>query len=308
MTTEIIPPTHCPECGKKLEVFEDSSADSTTHIYCMNNDCKGRIIGHFYFVGDREVLEIDGLGPELAAQLVKGEYARNIAELVEFSDEVIEAITKNGEGPATKALQRVGFTVAVVKMAKSVQLAKSASWERWIAALGIPMVSDTLGKVIAKEMKLTSGDMVNLESKFRDFLTLTIAGVGPAKKEALRDWLKDAANLDIIKRLAGADVKPAPLVSLVPVTNGPLTGTTYVITGEFGENREAIIRKLNSLGAVNKSGVSKNCNLLIIGSVPGNTKLSAARKLGTKTVDEKWLRDTLTANGMTLAGAKFAVD
>src|SRR5271166_1723108 len=218
----IVAPKNCPECSQKLDVFEDSTADATEHIYCTNSNCPGRVVGHFCFVGDRDVLEIDGLGPELSAMLIKGGYARNIAELVEFAEETNNAITVKGEGPVTKSLQKAGFTSAVVKMAKSVQLAKHASWERWIAALGIPMVSDTLGKVIAKEMKLTSDDMINLESKFNDFMLLSIAGVGPSKKDSLRDWLKVPANVAVIASLAKSGVKPTPLFKAAAVT-GPLT-------------------------------------------------------------------------------------
>lgn len=306
--TPIVAPKNCPDCSQKLDVFEDSTADATEHIYCTNSNCPGRVVGHFCFVGDRDVLEIDGLGPELSTQLVKGEYARNIAELVEFADETIQAIEKNGEGPTTKALQRVGFTSAVIKMAKSMQLAKCASWERWIASLGIPMVSDTLGKVIAKEMKLTSGDMINLEAKFRDFVKLSIAGVGPSKKDALLDWLKVPANVAIIGQLAASGVKPTALAAATVVADGPLAGTFFCITGTFGEDRDLISGKLGRLGAVSKSSVTKNCNLLIVGSVPGGTKTKAAAKLGVKVVGEDWLRDVLTKNGMTLAGDKFSVD
>lgn len=307
-TTEIIPPKNCPECGQKLDVFEDSTEDATEHIYCTNTDCKGRVVGHFCFVGDREVLEIDGLGPELSAKLVTDDYARNVAELVEFADEINDAITKNGEGPVTKSLQKEGFTSAVVKMAKSVQLAKHASWERWIAALGIPMVSDTLGKIIAKEMKLTADDMVNLVSKFRDFLNLTIAGVGPSKKAALQDWLKTPANIDIIQSLAKSGVKPTPLAAPKNV-NGPLRDVVFCITGgfpNFGE-RTDIESKLSSLGATAKSGVSKKTNLLLVGEDAGGTKLNAAKKLGVQQVGEDWLQRVYTEHGLQTCGNKFPI-
>jgi DNA ligase (NAD+) len=304
--TPIVAPKTCPDCNWTLDVFTDSTVDATEHIYCLNDRCPGRVVGHFCFIGDRDVLEIDGLGPELSTMLVKGNYARNVAELVEFADETNDAITVKGEGPVTKSLQKAGFTSAVVKMAKSVQLAKHASWERWIAALGIPMVSDTLGKVIAKEMKLTSDDMVNLVTKFNDFMQLTIAGVGPSKKESLREWLKVPANVTMIASLAKSGVKPTPLAAPKNV-NGPLAGLAFCITGEFGEPREAITLKLERLGATSKSGVSKNTNLLIIGSVPGGTKTKAAAKLGTKTMDEAGLRDLLAQHGEKLAGSKFAI-
>lgn len=306
--TPIVAPTDCPECGQKLAVFEDSTVDATIHIYCENSNCKGRVIGHFCFIGDREVLEIDGLGPEMATQLVKGNYARNVAELVAFADDTMTAIKNTSEASVCRILQKEGFTSTVIKMVKSVQVAKSASWERWIAALGIPMVSDTLGKVIAKEMKLTSDDMKNLEKKFREFLNLTVAGVGPSKKESLRDWLKVPANVEILQQLEAYNVRPTALTAATIVAGAPLSGVAFCITGEFGEPREIITMKLESLGAVSKSSVTKNCNLLIVGTVPGASKTKAANKLGTKTVNEDWLRQIFSANGLKLVGSKFSVE
>lgn len=305
--TPITPPKYCPECSGELDVFTDSTADAVTHIYCYNSKCSGRVIGHFCFVGDREVLEVDGLGPDMATKLVKGSYAFNVADLMEFANDTNSALNRLGEAAVTTYFQKRGFSVAIVKMVRSLETAKKASWERWIAALGIPMVSDTLGKVIAKEMKLTSGDMVNLVAKFKEFTKMSIAGVGPSKKDALNDWLRAPFNCDIIARLAVAGVTPTPVAQNAVIAGAPLAGVAFCITGEFAESREVIIKKLESLGAGSKSSVTKNCNLLIVGSVPGKSKTVAATKLGTKTVGAEWLQEVFTKNGLKFGGS-FDVD
>ncbi|MGC2233677.1 MAG: BRCT domain-containing protein, partial [Candidatus Acidiferrum sp.] len=76
--------------------------------------------------------------------------------------------------------------------------------------------------------------------------------------------------------------------------------TIFCITGAFDEDRNTITKKLESLGAVAKSGVSKNINLLIVGEDAGS-KLDKAKALGIKTVGADWLITTLAENGLELS-------
>jgi DNA ligase (NAD+) len=305
--TPIVAPTECPECSGKLTNDTDETS-GVLQIFCTNEFCRGRVIGHFCFVGDREVLEIDGLGPEMADLLVKNNYANNLGELMLFGNDIQEQISLHGEAPVAKNLSRYGFSVTVISLVKSLEKAKTASWDRWIAALGIPMISDSLGKIIAREMKLLPDDMKNLHPALRTFVKREVAGMGPSKKQAILDWLSRASNIEMLYTLYDAGVRPTPLASAAVAAGAPLVGTAFCITGEFGESRDIITSKLVSLGATSKSSVTKNCNLLIVGSVPGASKTKAAAALGTKTVDEAWLRETLEKNGLTLAKPKFIVE
>jgi len=188
--------------------------------------------------------------------------------------------------------------------------AKTASWERWIACLGIPMVSKSLGKIIAQTMKLTPESMKDLPQLLKNFACLDIAGMGFRKKELILEWLMIPRNIRICQELYAAGVRPTPLVTAVVGSAGtPLAGIAFCVTGELLElDREKLNAMLESLGATKKSGVSKNCTHLIKLDAPGKSKIAAAEKLGIPIVGEAWVREQLAKGGIKLAEDKFPLD
>lgn len=295
---EILPPTVCPDCGHAV-IESESDAKVVTHE-CGNSSCPGTLAHHLYAVADRETLEIDALGPELADQLVSRGYVRNMSDLVCFADDVFASIQKHGDDKVAANLHnKIGFTsgVAVVKMAKSVQTAKNAGWNRWIAALGIPMIGHSLGKTLANVLKLDADAMETLCDKFLA-LPAGTEGFGPRKMTSLTTWASDQGNKDLVKNLFDAGVRPKS--QMVRDTTGmPLDGMTFCITGDLAQPREMVEKKLESLGATKKSGVSKKTNVLIIGNAPGANKQKDAAKHGVRTVGEDWVRATFLKHNIS---------
>src|SRR5208282_1199197 len=248
MTTyEIVVPTLCPECQGKLEVFDEDRTGVETS-WCTNRDCPGRIREEFSFIGDREILEIDGLGPDMASKLAAG-YARNVGELFAFQNEAFEGFKKFGEDKFEKVMAKKGFSGAVtVRMIHSMEKAKTASWERWIACLGIPMVSKSLGKIIAQTMRLTPESMKELPQLLKNFACLDIAGMGFRKKELILEWLMVPRNIRICQELYAAGVRPTPLVTATVGSAGtPLAGIAFCVTGEeLSLDREKLSAMLES--------------------------------------------------------------
>jgi DNA ligase (NAD+) len=294
----ILPPTVCPDCGHAV-IESESDAKVVTHE-CGNSSCPGTLAHHLYAVADRETLEIDALGPELADQLVSRGYVRNMSDLVCFADDVFASIQKHGDDKVAANLHnKIGFTsgVAVVKMAKSVQTAKNAGWNRWIAALGIPMIGHSLGKTLANVLKLDADAMGTLCDKFLA-LPAGTEGFGPRKMASLTTWASDQGNKDLVKNLFEAGVRPKS--QMVRDTTGmPLDGMTFCITGDLAQPREMVEKKLESLGATKKSGVSKKTNVLIIGNAPGANKQKDAAKHGVRTVGEDWVRATFLKHNIS---------
>ena len=94
-----------------------------------------------------------------------------------------------------------------------------------------------------------------------------------------------------IDRLAAAGVhweegEPAA------VTEQPLTGKTFVLTGALGRPRDDVKAELVSLGAKVTGSVSKKTNYVVVGEDPGS-KLAKARDLGVKVLDEDALAQLL---------------
>jgi len=306
MLAPIVPPTECPECTSTLVVWTDKTSSITTR-FCENIECPGRVRGTLSYIGGRDILEIDGLADDMASKLEKNGYARNLGELFEFQVEALENIRllkakygeEQGEDQFTLRMAKQGFSVIILRMLKSLETAKTAGWDRWISALGIPFVGRTLGKLLAKELKLEADDMPNLCTKLEAAANRSIDGLGDVKSDILRKWSLDPVNRDMCIALFNSGVRPKATVTKVADGVGePLKGTSFCITGTFDEDREVLTQKLESLGAVAKSGVSKNCTLLICGSDCGKSKLQKAESLSISVVKEDWLDQTFTQYGI----------
>ena len=318
---DIIFPSVCPECQKVITVWTDPKSKITTR-FCENGVCPGRVRDLFSYIGSRDILEIDGLADDMATRIIKGEFARNIGELFEFQVEALRELNilqvKYGEEPGeTKFLalmNKQGFNVTVLKMLRSMEKAKTAPWNKWLSAFGIPMVGRTLGKLLAKELKLESGDMLTLCSKLEAASKSNIEGMGDVKSEILLKWSLDPVNRSICEALYRAGVRPEPTVTQNAGAQ-PLVGVAFCITGEFDfVDRDDLTKKFESLGAVAKSGVSKNLTHLIVGdSGAGKSKLTKFDELVAKgakieKVGKDWVVKTLADAGVTVKAAGFATE
>jgi DNA ligase (NAD+) len=302
---EIVPPTVCPECFSKLEVLDEERSGIITH-WCQNYECVGRVRDLFTFIASRDVLEIDGLGEEMATKIVKDGYARDIGELFEFQTEALRALGTLGDEKFEKSMAKKGFSgVTFRKMILSMEKAKKAPWERWFACLGIPMIGRTLGKVLAAQLKLDTESMANFPNRLAELAKMQVEGIGEIKLDMILTWAKEKRNQEICEQLYKNGVTPMNTM-VKPNKEGamaPLTGVAFCITGEFGAfgTRDKITQKLESLGAVSKSGVSKKTTMLLVGDAPGATKLSAAKRLGIPTEGVDWLSKIYQENGWEVA-------
>jgi DNA ligase (NAD+) len=309
---QIVAPPFCPECIKEITANTDSREGIITH-WCLNVECPGRVRDTLAFIGSRDILEVEGLADDMAKRLASEGYARNIAELFEFQKEMLGQLGKLGEDKFASAMAKQGFNINIIKMLHSLEAAKTTGWDRWIAALGIPMIGRTLGKVLAVHLQLGADDMLRLPELFLRASGEDIEGMGSVKSNMLAEWCKDPSCHMTCRTLYDAGVRPTTLVTKT-VNGAPLTGVAFVITGEFSEDRDSLTNKLISLGAVSKSGVSKNVNLLIVGDIaPGKSKLAkydelVAKGVKIEKVGKEWLEKTLTENGIDFKGANCMVE
>ena len=299
--TEITAPTQCPDCASQVEAHTEEKSQITTH-WCTNDECPGRIANMLEFVGKREQLEIEGLGPEMCAALAKGGYVVSLADLFEYCNDAKLALDRVGADRFSAGMNKKGLGGAdTIKMIETTERAKTATWPRWLASLGIPSIGVVLATALAKELNLTPDDFPTLPYKILVGLGLSmIEGIGIHKKAELKAFAENPRSVELCKRLHAAGVRPTAIEQPKMVEGAPLAGTVFVITGDLFEigSREGLTANLEKLGAVSKSGVSKKVNLLIVGSEPGQTKLTKAKELGIKQVDADWVEETFKKYGI----------
>jgi NAD-dependent DNA ligase len=161
------------------------------------------------------------------------------------------------------------------------------------------MIGRRLGKVLARTLKLQPDDLPRLAEKFAAIKLGEIEGLGPGKLSEIHRYATDPKWADILVGLYTEGVRPAPTVSAQPAGGGqPLVGVSFVITGEFERfgTRDEISAKLEALGAVAKSGVSKNVTHLLVGTAPGKSKQTKAEQLGIRQVGADWLASVLNGS------------
>lgn len=304
--TPIPEPTAC-QCGQALVKTINPKSGVVTH-WCESPLCTERLKARLGYLADRTVLELDELGPELIRQLVDDEYVLTLADLFSFADAITKGMVQKPEAVQSK-VAAMGYGVKVIKMAAAVEKAKTTTWDKWIAALDLPGIGRTLGKVIATQARLQSDDMQYLYSKLvKLFTEEKIEGVGDIRKAEVLGFLQ--RNLDTftedLRRLHELGVRPEALIQAQQEGDLPLSGYVLCVTGDCGEDRESIYKKLTELGAQMKTGVSKKLTHLIVGNAPGKSKLLKATELNLPRLNVQWLKSTLEQNGMALEVGEFA--
>jgi DNA ligase (NAD+) len=112
-----------------------------------------------------------------------------------------------------------------------------------------------------------------------------VEGIGPEIAQSVFDWFHDRGNLRLLDKLAAAGLRMQdPEPEAVP--EGPLSGTTVVITGSLESmSRSEAERAAAQAGAKVASSVSKRTDFVVVGENPGS-KFEKAQQLGVETIDE----------------------
>jgi len=330
-------PAHCPECGSEVLRDEDQAvARCTGGLYCPAQ--RREAIRHF---ASRKAMDIDGLGEKWITLFLERDLVDHVDGLFRLERDELIALPRMAAKSADNLLD-------------ALEQAKDTTLERFLFALGIPLVGSETADELAKHFRSLEALR---QATFEDFIEdRGVPGVGPKRAQGLRDWLarqdadpstaleeafaadkppgvdektlarlteafatlgqmqqaaeqgqlqnetvtkvpgigpeiaksivaffKQDHNNEVIDSLLAAGIHwPTPEA---PVTDAPLTGKTFVITGTLPDmTRDEASERLTALGAKVTSSVSKKTTALIAGEA-GGSKLAKAEKLGVPILD-----------------------
>lgn len=255
-------PESCPICGGKIERRAGEVA-----YRCINKKCftiRRRELEHFV---SKTAFDIDGMGPKIVEQLLNEGIVKDPADLfgIEIGD--LEPLERFAE----KSSQNI---------ISSINSHKDIAFERFIYALGVPLVGIETAIDIAK--KFHSLDNL-LKAKSEE--TSAIYGVGEKVAKAVVDYFNDSANKKLIEKLLTAGIKVIDYHS--PVKANKFQGGVFVVTGSLETlTRDDAHKKIVELGGKTGSAVTSKTGFVIAGENPGS-KYDKARKLGIKILTEK---------------------
>lgn len=257
--------TNCPVCGTKLERVEGEAAWTCPNKYHCRPQITGRIE---HFVG-RRMMNIDGIGEEMAEQLYSAGLVKNISDLYELTEEKLLRLDRFGEKSAQRIL-------------KGLEDSKSVPFERVIYALSIPFVGETVAKKLALGVK----DIDNLMSMNIEQLS-SIEEIGPKIAESIIEYFSVPLNREIIDNLKKSGIQMSINEDVHKMLSNKLDGMSIVISGVFQHHSRDEYKKLiEAHGGKNVGSISAKTDYVLAGDNMGPSKLEKASKLNIRIINE----------------------
>ena len=254
-------PATCPVCGSDVVRVESEAAHR-----CLNTTCPARFkqsVLHFISKGG---LDVDGLGPQLIAQLVDGGIVSSLADLLSLDRDTLIALERLGPQSADNLLAALDG-------------ARKVSLDRFLFALGIPGVGQHLAEVLARHFD----DLVSLAQADEEEL-VSIREIGPLSAHAIVAFFANEHSQQAIQDLLDAGLTlEAPSEGM---EQGALTGQRFVFTGSLSTmTRSQTGERVKLLGGIVASSVSKTTDFVVLGENAGS-KADKARELGVRLLTE----------------------
>ena len=281
---KFVMPKKCPDCGTALRAMSEGDVD----IRCPNaQSCPAQLVERLFYIGSRSALDIDILGNEAAAALLKdglvvdeGDlFALNLKKLAtsDFFTKKDGSIAANAE-----------------KFLAALEVAKSRPLWRVIVALSIRHVGPTAAAALASAL----GSMDAISTATVEELA-AVDGVGGIIADSIIEWFSVDWHRAIVKKWAKSGVV---MVDVKKESADPqtLAGLTLVVTGSLKDfTRDGVGESIVSHGGKNSSSVSKKTDYVVVGEAPGS-KLAKAEELGVTILDETQFKALLAGGPAAL--------
>jgi DNA ligase (NAD+) len=292
-TKEIVFPKNCPVCGSELQRIEGE-----VDWRCVNNSCPARVREELLHWSHRGVMNIEGLGDAMVAQL--------LGQSASFGGE--EAVSEEGAPVEMRkplihtiadlyrlkpeqllGLERVGQKTADALL-EQIERSKTAGLARVLLGLGIRFVGERTAQLLAAQF----GSMDELRKASAEELE-AVNEVGPRVAQAIVEFFGVKKNQELIDALERVGVA---MTAEKRVTTSTLEGLTFVLTGTLPTlTRDEAKERIESAGGRVSGSVSKKTDYVVAGEEAGS-KLDKATSLGVKVVDEAGLLELLEGGAL----------
>jgi DNA ligase (NAD+) len=253
-------PAKCPVCGTKVERIEGEAVTR-----CPNGTCPAQIRGRLIHFASRGAMDIEGLGEKLVDQLVTAGLVDTPADLYHLTAGQLADLERMAERSAQNVID-------------AIESSKHTTLGRFIYALGIPGVGETVAELLASHFESIEDLMGAGEETLSE-----IRGIGPVLAGEVRAWASVPENRRVVGRLlkAGITFEKAPRAA-----SSEFEGMTFVFTGTLTRfTREQAEAEVKKRGGKAAATVSKQTSYVVAGEKAG-AKLEKAQKLGVAVIDE----------------------
>jgi DNA ligase (NAD+) len=265
-------PTQCPVCGSDVSRTEGEVA-----VRCTNPGCAAQARRRIGYFAGRTAMDIEGLGEAMVTQLCDAGLVADVADLYVLIAEQLLPLERMGEK-------------SVANLLEAISTSRNQPLWRLLAALGIPHV----GVTVARTLSASFGTLDRLAAASEEEL-VAVEEIGPIMATAIHGWFRDPSVITLVEKLrsAGLNFGERDPKGSAPAADGPLKGTTWVLTGTLSMPREEAAEMIRSKGGKISGSVSAKTTYLLAGEEAGS-KLDKAQKLGITILDEEALRKLIS--------------
>ncbi|MFC0604537.1 NAD-dependent DNA ligase LigA [Winogradskyella pulchriflava] len=258
--------SHCPECHTELQRIEGEAKH-----YCPNyNGCPPQVVGRIQHYISRKAMDIDGLGGETVALLVKEGLISNYSDLYELTVEQVIPLERMAEKSAENLIN-------------GIEASKQIPFERVLFALGIRYVGETVAKKLARHYKSIDALM------FASTLDLvTVDEIGERIAESVVEFFSSEENRTIIERLKAFGVQLEISAEKLANQTDKLKGLSIVVSGVFESiSRNELKKLIEDNGGKVSSSISSKTSYLVAGDKMGPSKRVKAEDLSVPILTEQ---------------------
>ncbi len=257
--------SECPECNTSL-IRKEGEAQH----YCPNEDgCPPQIIGRIQHYISRKALDIEGLGGETVALLVKEGLITSYADLYTLTVEQLLPLERMAQKSAENLVQ-------------GVQASTGIAFERVLFGLGIRYVGETVAKKLAKHYKNIDAIAIATEEEL-----VAVDEIGTKIAESVVAFFAKEENRVLIERLKSYGVQLEISAEKLANQSDVLQGKTFVVSGVFEMPRNDLKKLIEDNGGKVSSSISSKTSFLVAGDKMGPSKLAKAEKLGVTMISEQ---------------------
>ncbi len=265
-------PDTCPACGSRAERPPGEVVKRCTGGLI----CPAQTVERLIHMVSRNAFDVDGLGEKTIAEFHAEGLLRAPVDIFGLARHEQEIAAREGWGP-----------VSAANLMRALQARRTIPLARFIFALGIRRIGENNARLLARHYgsyrawraRMQEATVVGSDER----LALgSIIGVGGSIAEELARFFCEPHNREAVEALAAL----LTIEDEASRDGGALSGKTIVFTGSLASmTRPEAKAMAERLGAKVTDSVSKNTDLVVLGSDAGS-KAKKAASLGVATLDE----------------------
>lgn len=260
------PPHECPICGAGTVLYTENE---TKFLACSNPECEGKLSNRLVHFCGKKGLDIRGLADSTLMKLMDWGWINCYADIFNLKEKRNEWIQKSGFG--VKSVDRI---------LSAIELAKNTTLDKFISAIGIPLIGVSVAKELNKYISTYEEFRDKVNSKF-DFSEYD--GFGGQKNNYILNY--DYTEADKVYEYLNIQIPQETTKSSIDLSN-----KVFVITGKLNnyKNRDELKEIIEAAGGKVASAISRNTTVLINNDITSkSSKNISAQKLGIPVITEE---------------------